>query len=377
MRRPTKGKSAARGASDISHLFSKGEGATPLIERRENAAEARARLCEEEAQAFRQKGAHGKAKGAGEKAAFWRSLPTLSDRDVLLNAAPLLGATTENLDALYAIGDVGSLMLATGQALGRLFDLAGSRGTQSDVSALLETIAGAVERFERFANEKPELFRPLARERMGIPAIVSQNREKMAEALNLAEKLETGAAYHLAILPTGKKGRHWQFKDRANALAARLVEEIEFTRSWDGWYRRHEWWEEALKLETFSKDSWKAWAEFAWEHLLDKGKHPAFYDPETQICNVRESRRQPYPKKPKPNQRLASSKNINKRFLNYLEALPVKFVHPVHDCSSIAEWDIKEALFGAFELIASGTSSRTKRRQKSPPKKRRKGSPDN
>lgn len=250
------------------------------------------------------------------------------------------------MTALYAMGEVAALMQATCRGLARLFDLTETLCTSSDASTLLATITGAVERFERLANEKPELFRPVTRGRMAIPAMVSQNKEKMEAAQALAKNLHTGEAYHLAILPTGNKGRHWQFKDPANALAARLVEEIEFTRVWSGWYRENAWWEDAVKLEPFSEHTWRSWAKFAWR-ILDNGNHPMLHDPRTKICNVRTQRTEE----------------------DFSKSAKWNAPRKIRQSPSIAAEDIREALFGAFELIATGISQRTKRRRKASPDK--------
>jgi hypothetical protein len=99
------------------------------------------------------------------------------------------------------------------------------------------------------------------------------------------------------------------------------------------------WLHDAAKLEPFSAETWQMWAELAWRVLAEispNGKpaeHQAFYDHATKICNVRKQRRDYHFGK-------------------------------VVSSPSIAENDIKEALFDAFALVATGTSRRTKRRQK-------------
>lgn len=209
---------------------------------------------------------------------------------------------------------------------------------------------------------------------MSIPAMVSQNTEITAAAETLAKKLQTGVDFPLEILPSGKKGRHWQLKDPANALAARPVEEIEFNRQWTWCYRVHWWLDDALKLEPFGPATWRTWAELGWRILAEispDGKpenHPFFRDPKTRICKVRKSRKQSFPKKQKPKRRLDGSRSRAERLLNFLAALPDE-IYPVLDSPSIAEGDIKEALFGAFELIATGESRRTRQRRKAAPTK--------
>jgi hypothetical protein len=106
------------------------------------------------------------------------------------------------------------------------------------------------------------------------------------------------------------------------------------------------WLEDARKLAPFSATTWKAWADIAWRviaELSPDGKpenHPGFYDPATKICNVKKTRKNPY---------------FGKQ----------------ENAPSIARTDIKEAVFDGFENIATGMSSRTRRRKKAAAKARK------
>ena len=268
-RQKSKLKKGAKPRDTRDASFPFGYGSTKPIKSPDEVAEEQAKLCWERADSFAQKGEDDKEKVESEKAKFWRSLPKLSKRDAILQSCEMLDASEEALAAFYAMGSASNLGHVASHALWHLFNLAESHGHASAADSLLCSIEGAVKGFVRLADERPELFRPYTRRRIGIPAIVSQNTEKMREAEEFTKKLQTGGDFPLAILPTGKSGKRLQFKNPANALAIRLQEEIEFTRVWDGWYRKHLWWEQAVKLEPFSAKTWKTWAELAWRIILD------------------------------------------------------------------------------------------------------------
>ncbi len=229
--------------------------------------------------------------------------------------------------------------------LGGLHALA-ANGNKMAARVWANTLEESIGNFEMLAFHKPEIFIEWARGSFAIPGMISQNAEKTKSNQTLVERLQVGAKCDFAIVPKGKRGRHWQFQDRANGLAARLQSHIEWHRTL---YCVHElrakadkqklpaWLRGAAKLPPFSPKTWKAWAKIGWLVLAEispnakPGKHRAFYEPATAICTPRMTRTNPY--------------------YGNEERAP-----------SIAENDIKEALFGAFELIATGISRKTKQR---------------
>ena len=234
------------------------------------------------------------------------------------------------------------------------FHLLSAHGSETALAMLLSELNTTVVANEILANEKPELFREYARKSFGIPGIISRNREKTQENQRLLEKLKQGEEFALKILPTGRRGKIWKFKDNANSLAASLVHYIQINKILfpvfahqvtlmpSRFHPLPSWLAEAGRLPGFSPQSWRQWAEVGWRIIRESspkqkpGLNPMFDDPGTKICNVRRKRKSPYYGK-------------------------------IEQSPSIAEHDIQEALFIAFELIATGVSPRTKQRRKAHP----------
>jgi hypothetical protein len=316
-----------------------------------NVAEAHANAHDGSAAYFEDKGRADLANQARKRAAWWRGLAALSDTDAKRLSDDLFLKGTEIIDALLALEREGAhsslyLGLLAGRILGGLFDLA-AQGRKQALRMFMGSIGDAVNNFEFLANCKPELFREWARRSMAIPGLISRNRAQAKYNEQLLELLQQGEDSHLAFLPTGRRGRFWEFEG-ANLLAVRLIAHIQTSnRSYEsdkrlarsGGQKIPAWRTRATKLEPFSVQTWLSWAEVAWRMLAEispankPALHPAFDHNKTKICNVRKVRKNPY-------------------YGNKEEAY------------SIAEQDIKEALFGAFELIATGKSRRTKQRQK-------------
>lgn len=301
------------------------------------------------------------AKEERERANWWRDLAD-ADAQAKRSYDEWRTVAGEHIDALLACGerDDGaepSLALVVGQLHRGLHALA-ANGRVWAARLLVNSLGEAVHDFEMLATTKPQLFRERARGQIAIPGLISRNTEKQADNQRLLKQLEQGEDCPFAILPTGKKGRKWQFQDRANGLAVRLVNHIADARIVFDFHKLQAasagrelpgWLHDAMKLQPFSATTWPAWAGIAWRVLAeispeDKPElHPALHDPATKICNVRKSRKQPFP--------------------------TIEGAYPVHDSRSIAEHDIKEAFFGAFELTATGVSLRTKQRRKGHPDK--------
>lgn len=299
------------------------------------------------------------AKDERERAIWWRALMG-ADEDAKRSGDEWRRIADEHIDVLLARaekdeGAMLNLSLLLGQLHSGLHALA-AHGRKWAARLLANSLHEAVGSFELLATAKPELFREWARGAVAIPGHISRNKEKQADNQRLLKQLEQGEACRFAILPTGKRGKKWKFQDRANALAVRLVNHIEHGRTC---YELHKlqaqhagrelpgWLHEAMKLEPFSAKpkTWQAWARVAWQVLTEispNGKpeeHDAFFMTETEICNVR------------------------------VERTGGMDYHSPSDAPSVAKEDIREALFGAFELVATGASQRTKRRRKASPDK--------
>jgi len=167
----------------------------------------------------------------------------------------------------------------------------------------------------------------------------------------LLEKLQQGEDSLLATAVRKKRGRFWKF-DGANLLAYRLIGHVQNAiRSYDSdnEIARHcgkpvpDWRKESVQLKSFSAATWRSWAQVSWRVIAEispknqPGLHPGFHAPKTMICNVR-----------KP---------------------PIDANGKPHKASGIWAQDIKEALFGAFEQLATGESRRTKERRKAKKKR--------
>ena len=326
-------------------------------------AEARAQSADGSAEYF---ASHGRSELAAEEreiAVWWRRLAHFPEpgatrlhddcREEAEQAIDILLARAEKFEApLY------SLSMALGRLLSGLHALA-AHGNKLAARVWANMIYESANDFEMLAFNKPEIFREWARSAIAVPGCISRNTEKQRNNQELLRKLEQGEDCHFAILPTGKPGRKWTFKDNANGLAARLWSYIDNSRtvySFHAIQAKHAgrelpgWLQDAVQLEPFSAKTWQKWAEVAWKVLAEispngnPGRHPAFYETATKICNVRTHRKESY--------QTFTGKDV------------------IHSSPSIAENDIKEALFGAFEVVATGISRRTKQQ-------RQKGFPDN
>lgn len=287
-------------------------------------------------------------KAERKKADGWRCLAHLEPTEA--NCDERFQIATEHINFLLVRATAWQAQLRQVSGLFQqlhqgLHDLAAG-GNQQAAEVLASDLRRAVWKFDGLATHKPELFSEWARLQFGIPGIISRNRERTAGNQTLLEKLKEGEGFPLPILPTGKRGKRLKLKDRAPALAMRLVQFIcpAIARFIESQARAVDfvppnWIHDAAQLGPFSRKTWPAWAKVAWLVLAETspnnlpGLHPVFHDRNTAICNVRKARRDPY-----------FGKNSN--------------------APSIAEHDIKEALFGAFELIATGESRRTKERRK-------------
>ena len=302
-----------------------------------------------------------RAKHEREKAEWWRKLGDYPAEKAGQHYEDCERDAGQLIDTLLARGEADEAValrfsLSLWRLHGGLHALA-ARGRKWAAYLLVNSLHEAVAGFEMLATTKPELF-DFLRNGFGVPAIISPSKEKTADNQRFVKQLHAGGDYHFAIMPTGRGGKKWKYQEGANGLAARLHSHIEEARcvyELDKSRVEHAGKElpalrhEARWLELFSTmpGVWQSWAEVAWRVLAEispdnrPGLHAAFCVPKSKICNVRKTRLDPYFGK-------------------------------VTDAPSIAEQDIKEALFGAFELMETGKTRRTAQRQKASPTKRAK-----
>ncbi len=243
------------------------------------------------------------------------------------------------MGALYYIS------IVIDRALKGLHALA-AHGNPHAAAALVTRLTQAATNFELLAYHKPEIFWATARERMQIPATISPRSGKAKENKELCDKLRVGEKAAFAVVHKGK-GKRWSIASEANLLAARLVNYIDHCRFLAKTFASHlevfsenppEWFLPLTGLETFGKATWEIWADVAWKVIESISpdekpeRHPAFHSRETRICNVRKG---------------------------------------AGNDGSTARADIKEALYGALETIATGVSPRTRQRQSKGPRQKR------
>lgn len=290
------------------------------------------------------------AKKQRELAAWWRGLATLPDVDRVSGDLFLKG--TEAIDGLLALAQKSDnpllyLGLLANSILESVLNLVVADERKQAVRVFMQSISEAVNNFEFLATRKPEIFREWAKKNIAIPGLISRNKAQARDNDRLLDTLQQGKDTYLASLLPNKPGRFWTFEG-PNLLAFRLIAHIQSSNNFyelgkllirHGTPKIPRWRTKAAKLKPFSAQTWRSWAEVAWQMIVEispekrPARHPAFYDQRTRICNVRKTRKNPY-------------YQIEEKAL------------------SIAEQDIKEALFGAFELIATGESRRTKQRRK-------------
>jgi len=296
-------------------------------------AERRIKLEEESADRHEAAGFPDLASEDRKTAAWWQSLADCPEEKAWFSYIECETDARELIDVFLARaegneGPLGNLFSIAFNLLSGLHALA-ANGNKKAAAVWANILAESIEDFEKLAWHKPEIIAELARGSFAIPGMISRNKEKTKSNAELVKRIEVGADYDLAIVPTGK--RTWKFKDRPNGLAARLKSHIDNGRTFYGFDKlRAElpaWRHDAMKLEPFSPETWETWAKIAWSVLAEispdgkPGQHPAFYEPATKICNVRKTRKNPY-------------------------------YGNEEDAPSIAEYDIKEKLFGAFEIIS-------------------------
>lgn len=296
------------------------------------------------------------AKASRAKAAKWRKLSSLSKAEDERLDWQCYQGLADGVDLLAARGLASNeakfwLSSIIEQAAQGLLALA-AHGDGVAATMLIDSLLLAVRRFECLAMHRPKVFTHYTSKLSLIPATISRRSENKKECEKLLEELQVGTC---SIYPTTRKGkgRDWSESTPANALALRLIRYIDNRRRDRRIYSAHleifdtcpPWFQSLDTLADFSPDSCEEWANVAWQ-ILDNGKHPALYEKATRVCNVRESR-------------------TEDNFSKSANSAPRK----IRKCPSIAVEDIREAIFGAFRIIATGVSERTMRRKKTSPDK--------
>lgn len=306
---------------------------------------------EQSADYFAKAGRKDLAEEQRRHAARWRRLETLSaaeadqlNDDLFLKAVDCIDAFT----ALAAKGHDNALdylvLLASG-VFDTLMEFAADGHKQAS-DGLMAGLSAVVGNFEFLATNRPELFRERSRKSDAVPGLIARNRAQSKYNDQLLETLHQGEDSLLANAVRKKRGRFWKFEG-ANLLAYRLICHVQnaidsydrdkklarrFEKSMPDWRKK------AAQLERFSAATWHSWAQVSWQVIAEispqnePALHPAFHDKKTMICNVR-----------KP--------------LNDAHGKPCKG-------GGIAAQDIREALFGAVEQLATGVSRRTEERRK-------------
>jgi hypothetical protein len=304
-------------------------------------AETKAADCEESAKRETSIGSPEQAKTCRKNAGSWRKLAAVPEADIKRHDWHFCEDLMEGVDFLLVRGQKSReasvyLSMIIDRALKGLHALA-AHGNETAASLLVTSLTKGATNFELLAYHKPKIFLPTARKRLQIPATISPRSGKAKENKELCDKLQVGTEAAFAIAHRGK-GKRWSATSEANSLAVRLVNYIDHFSWLSKTHADHlevfetypEWFPCLANLAPFGKVTWKAWADVAWEIIEDISpqrkpeKHPAFHSPETKICNVRKG---------------------------------------AHNDDATARADIKEALFGAFETVATGVSPRTRQRQ--------------
>jgi len=184
----------------------------------------------------------------------------------------LLGSAEEN--------GLAYLSLSVYQAFFGLLARA-ANGDKKAAEILANSLLHIVDQFGTFLadEEKGKVLHEWARKCVGIPGIISPNKEATAYNQQFVRQLEVGKDCQFSILPTGKKGRRWKYQSPANALALRLCHYIEVQRIYykihlfyekRGWLKKiPAWLHDAARLKPFSAETCRSWAAVAWSILLD------------------------------------------------------------------------------------------------------------
>jgi hypothetical protein len=155
-----------------------------------------------------------------------------------------------------------------------------ANGNKKAAEVLANSLLWAVKDFETLISndQKGKALRAWARKAVGIPGIISPNREAATHNQQLVKRLEVGKDCQFAILPTGKKGRRWKYKSPVNDLALRLCHYIDRQRALykihlfdekQGRIKLPAWLHDVTRLQPFSAKTSRSWASVAWAILMD------------------------------------------------------------------------------------------------------------
>jgi hypothetical protein len=301
----------------------------------ESLAERRAVACEILAESVSDKTLRPQIKSAAK---FWRALDASPRSD--LDSGNRWQNAVDQIDVLLARAETSDtalvyVRLLLDHLLTGLQGLALQKNKKA-AAFLMSALSDAIARNESHSRREPELYSEWAQNAFGLPGIISRNREKTEDNKHRVEVLRQGQSFPLTILPSGKRGKRWKYTSNANALAERLRCYVEGHRSQYDWLKTKaglekkslpEWLEAAHKLPAFSAESHRQWSSLAWQILKDvspnrhPSKHPHLADNATKICNR------------------------------------------IGDVDSIEDDEIRETLNQAFEVIATGTSSRKRQKR--------------
>ena len=213
-----------------------------------------------------------------------------------------------------------------------------------------EVLKSTLMDFRHLVATKPELIKKWAQSQPEIPGLISHFRPVTKANEELVKRLGVGECFHLPIVP---KGNATQLAEGLRCYIQHHIDYVPEARA-NGW-ELPPWIEDAMELPPFSSTTWDKWAAVACraiEELSPDGKlenHPGFYDPATKISNVRKAR---------------ADEDTSKT---------AKWDAPrkIRKSPSIARNDLREDIFDAFELLATGVSSRTRRRKEAAEKARK------
>lgn len=304
--------------------------------RQVNFAKARAEQYLDEAAQDERDGCWDLVADARAKAAYWQRLQELSPEDgqsIELNAA-LDGA--EHIDALLERAKVSD------RPLSQLFSLAlqihsgllalASHGNEQAAFFLVSSLSSAVDDFNMLAWHKPEAFRGVVRSKDGIPGIITPHVEKTEANAELVTHLEVATDYAIKLPIKRSKGRQLSlFKTPRNLWAARLVNYIEGVRillecsksaATISEVKRRKWLLAAGRLHPYSADTWRAWADVAWQVVLEATEgHPEREVALSELHTIKEKKISKRSGKPLDKTLKASQKEIREALARGFEAL--------------------------------------------------------
>ena len=258
-------------------------------------AERRARDMELFALKREREGDQAAAQRFHANAQWWRGLAKLEDSEaksieteygenaVAMVDVLLARAAAGSEQAVYSLGQLAKIVHAGLHALA-------ANGNKTAASTVVGVLSNGVVEFNNLARNKPELFRAEAREWPGIPGIITPFTEQTKNNIQLVKSLDVGKNFPLKSPTGGKKGKTPSLKTPRNYWAVLLFSYIEYARFEVARFTvmsperrafftpaRHPapWLQDAVRLKSFSPDTWETWFEVAWQIVLEATEgHP-------------------------------------------------------------------------------------------------------